>query len=163
MVPAIPENADQAEQMIFNPKAEHQDILGCVFLFFVCFYLQTGRRACLVCDTHASRSSCTSRQTADTQRRISATADARYRARHPENCGLLNPWKELLTLAAQQRRMNKWASLDHRSCSWRPSELFDGSCSVWMMNARHQPVSFKLAHHAGSVEMFGILRVPVQS
>lgn len=34
MVPAIPENANQAEQMIFNPKAQHQDILGCVFLFF---------------------------------------------------------------------------------------------------------------------------------
>lgn len=34
MVPAIPENANQAEQMIFNPKAEHQDILGCVFFFF---------------------------------------------------------------------------------------------------------------------------------
>lgn len=32
-----------------------------------------------------------------------------------------------------------------------------------MMNAQHHPVSFKLSHQAGSVKMFGILRLPVQS
>lgn len=32
-----------------------------------------------------------------------------------------------------------------------------------MMNARHHPVSFKMAHQAGSVKVFGILRLPVQS
>lgn len=32
-----------------------------------------------------------------------------------------------------------------------------------MMNAQHHPVSFKLSHHAGSVKVFGILRLPVQS
>lgn len=69
----------------------------------------------------------------------------------------------MLTLAAQRRWMNKWTSLGHRNWSWRPSELFVGSCSVWMMNAQHHPVSFKLSHHAGSVKVFGILRLPVQS
>lgn len=77
--------------------------------------------------------------------------------------------KRMRTLAAQQRWMNKWTSLGlgdekrHRNWSRRPSELFDGSCSVWMMNAQHHPVSFKLSHHAGSVKVFGILRLPVQS
>lgn len=32
-----------------------------------------------------------------------------------------------------------------------------------MMNAQHHPVSFKPSHHAGSVEVSGILRLPVQS
>lgn len=32
-----------------------------------------------------------------------------------------------------------------------------------MMNARHQRVSFRLSHHAGSVKVLGILRLPVQS
>lgn len=47
MVPAIPENANQAEQMIFNLKAEHQDILGCVLLlFFFTFKQGEGRVWC---------------------------------------------------------------------------------------------------------------------
>lgn len=43
------------------------------------------------------------------------------------------------------------------------SDILDGSCSVRLMPAQHRRVSFKLSHHAGSVKVLGILRLPVKS
>lgn len=43
------------------------------------------------------------------------------------------------------------------------SDILASSCSVPMMPAQHRRVSFMLSHHAGSVKVFGILRLPVKS